>query len=166
MTTKRTKPENFVRRPNTSLNAKQELFCQHYMALGNATQAALRAGYSERSAHVQGTELLKKPLIASRIRELTEERNARLQITADEAVRNIVHVYQIAAKVVPVKDRAGKPVLDAEGNPLLVLSEGKTAVKAAELLARMTGALTDRITLESDTEAANILSAARRRVDK
>lgn len=52
------------------LTDKQEMFCQEYMIDLNATQACIRAGYSENVAAVQGSENLIKPNIGKRIAEL------------------------------------------------------------------------------------------------
>jgi phage terminase small subunit len=50
-----------------ALNRKQRLFVQEYLVDNNATQAAKRAGYSEKTAYAQGSFLLKHPEIASQI---------------------------------------------------------------------------------------------------
>ncbi len=52
-----------------TLTPKQERFVEEYMLDLNATQAALRAGYSERTAYCMGIENLKKPVIAKAIAE-------------------------------------------------------------------------------------------------
>ena len=54
------------------LSVKQQKFCEYYIELGNATEAAKRAGYSEKTAYSIGTENLKKPEIEKYIKELSE----------------------------------------------------------------------------------------------
>ena len=54
------------------LTQKQELFCLEYVVDFNATQAAIRAKYSKRSAYSQAHDLLKKPVIQERVKELTQ----------------------------------------------------------------------------------------------
>lgn len=54
------------------LSLKQKKFCEEYVISGNATEAAKRAGYSEKTAYSIGTENLKKPEIQNYIKELTE----------------------------------------------------------------------------------------------
>ena len=54
------------------LTAKQERFCYEYCIDFNATQAAIRAGYSEKTAFSIGSENLRKPLIKNRIKELQD----------------------------------------------------------------------------------------------
>ncbi len=55
------------------LTDKQELFAREYLKDLNATQAAIRAGYSEKTARATGSENLSKPDIADRIAELKAE---------------------------------------------------------------------------------------------
>lgn len=55
-----------------SLNDKQEAFVREYLKDFNATQAAIRAGYSQKTAGSQGFDLLKKPEIQDRLREFRE----------------------------------------------------------------------------------------------
>lgn len=55
------------------LTAKQERFCYEYCMDFNATQAAIRSGYSEKTAGVIGCENLTKPYIQSRIKEMQDK---------------------------------------------------------------------------------------------
>ena len=68
------------------LTAKQERFCQEYMIDLNATQAALRSGYSAKTAGSVGAENLKKPEIQKRISELQLEIQERTEITQDRVL--------------------------------------------------------------------------------
>jgi len=70
----------------SKLTDKQEQFCQEYLIDLNATQAAIRAGYSENTASETGYENLRKPQIAGRIAELKAERQERVQITQDRVL--------------------------------------------------------------------------------
>lgn len=73
-------------------NDKQELFCKEYLIDLNATQAAIRAGYSKRTARSQGQRLLTIVDIQNRIAELKEERSRRIEITADRVVQEIAKI--------------------------------------------------------------------------
>lgn len=53
------------------LSLKQKQFCEEYVISGNATEAAKKAGYSEKTARSQGAENLTKPDIQKYIKELT-----------------------------------------------------------------------------------------------
>ncbi|PNQ82685.1 terminase small subunit [Paenibacillus sp. F4] len=66
-----------------ALTAKQKSFVQEYLVDLNATQAAIRAGYSVKTAEAIGHENLKKPKIAELIQKSMDERAAKVEITAD-----------------------------------------------------------------------------------
>lgn len=65
------------------LTNKQARFVKEYLVDLNATQAAIRAGYSETTAHVIGHENLNKPNIASEIEAAMKARSERTEITSD-----------------------------------------------------------------------------------
>lgn len=94
-----------------ALTDKQELFCREYLIDLNATQAAIRAGYSENTARKIGSENLSKPDIAQRIIDLKSERNERVEVNADYVLRRLVEIDQMDAA----------DILDDEGG-LLPLS--------------------------------------------
>jgi phage terminase small subunit len=71
------------------LTDKQEMFCKEYLIDLNATQAAIRAGYSQKTAKEIGYEHLTKPHLQEYIAELKEERSERIQITSDEVLREL-----------------------------------------------------------------------------
>lgn len=68
------------------LTDKQEMFCQEYLIDLNATQAAIRAGYSKDTANKVGPENLVKLGIEARIAELQESRLERIELTQDEVL--------------------------------------------------------------------------------
>ena len=73
------------------LTDKQEMFCEEYIADPemNITNAAIKAGYSKKTAYSIGSENLKKPEIDKRIQELKNERSERLRFTADEVLSKL-----------------------------------------------------------------------------
>ena len=71
------------------LNAKQRAFTVEYMKDKNATQAAIRAGYSQKTAYSIGKQLLNKLEIQEKIKELQEEARARAGITVDIIVNRL-----------------------------------------------------------------------------
>ena len=76
-----------------NLTDKQEMFCQEYLIDLNATQSAIRAGYSERTAHSIGAENLIKPEIQARISELNK---SRLEATGISQKRVLEEYAKIA----------------------------------------------------------------------
>ncbi len=73
----------------SKLRPKQALFVKEYLYDLNATQAAIRAGYSPRSAHDIGCENLRKPNIADAIAIAMAARSARTEISADRVVTEL-----------------------------------------------------------------------------
>ena len=84
-------------------NLKHETFCQEYIVDYNGTQAAIRAGYSKKTAGVQASKLLKNANILARIRELQEERMAQLSLDQNFVVLQIVDTIQQCKGGYPVK---------------------------------------------------------------
>ena len=79
-----------------NLKPRQDSFCVHYTTIGsetysNGTKAALAAGYSETSAHVTATKLLKQEAIRDRIVELQAENMKRNLITVDKVLADLEH---------------------------------------------------------------------------
>ncbi len=70
-------------------NKKREMFCQEWIIDLNATQAAKRAGYSEKTVNEQGARLLTCSEVQVRISEIMEERSKRLQITQDRVIEEL-----------------------------------------------------------------------------
>lgn len=71
------------------LNLKQQRFVAEYLVDKNATQAAIRAGYSERTARQQGARLLSKAAIASAVADKAEKQVEKLEITAERILREL-----------------------------------------------------------------------------
>lgn len=74
------------------LTDKQERFCQEYIIDLNATQAAIRAGYSESTANVQGSQNLVKLSIQSRIQELNKGRSEATGITQNRVLEEYAKI--------------------------------------------------------------------------
>lgn len=68
------------------LRPKQERFVQEYLVDLNATAAAIRAGYSKKTAEVIGYENLRKPQIKEAIDKAIQTRNQRLEVTQDMVI--------------------------------------------------------------------------------
>lgn len=90
-----------------SLTAKQEAFCQEYLKDFNATQAAIRAGYSKHTAKDIGCENLAKPNIADYIKQLNTDRKERVEIDADWVLKQAVKVHEKCMQEVEATDREG-----------------------------------------------------------
>jgi len=71
------------------LTPKQALFVQAYLVDLNATQAAIKAGYSKKTAEVIGYQNLQIPLVAQAIQKAMDKRAAKFEITADKVLQEI-----------------------------------------------------------------------------
>lgn len=106
------------------LTIKRELFIREYLIDFNATQAAIRAGYSKKSAGATGHEILKNPEVLARVKAAQAERVQRLCINADWVVLKLVQVVDKAMQAVPVEKwdahikemvETGEYVFDSKG---------------------------------------------------
>ena len=89
------------------LTAKQEMFCKEYLVDLNATQAAIRAGYSEKTSKDMGCQNLAKPNINEYIAKLMQERTERVQIDADWVLLSAKKVFDRCMQQEDVTDRDG-----------------------------------------------------------
>ena len=71
------------------LTAKQKTFCEEYLVDLNATQAAIRAGYSSDTAQQIGSENLLKPVIQEHIQKNMDKRSQKTEITAEYVLNGI-----------------------------------------------------------------------------
>jgi len=76
------------------LEGKQDKFCEEYLIDLNATQAAIRAGYSEKTARQIGSQNLSKLDIQQAIAELKAVRSKRTKVTADEVVNTLADIMR------------------------------------------------------------------------
>lgn len=149
------------------LTAKQKRFCDEYLIDLNATQAAIRAGYSEKTANRIGTENLSKPVIREYIDKRLAEKENELIATQDEVMKYLTSVMRRQKKesiVVTLNKENAKYVPDENGTmrkqtvkeeiPQVVEIPAKLsdANKAAELLGKAYGIYTDRIETDLDME--------------
>ncbi len=72
-----------------SLTPKQARFVEEYLVDLNATQAAIRAGYSARNADKIGPELLGKTRVAEAVKAAQQARSGRTEITQDEVIQGL-----------------------------------------------------------------------------
>lgn len=160
-----------------SLNAKQQLFVSEYLRDMNATQAAIRCGYSEKAAGQQGHHLLKNPKIAAQIEEgvarlkrLAEAKAARENEKYDTsearwlaevsalAMSNMddfvtideagIHITKTAHR--HVSGRAIAKVSESRGKTTQRSIQLHSKLQALELLAKHKGYIKDRHVHEGD----------------
>jgi len=129
---------------------KQEKFCQEYLIDMNATQAAIRAGFSKKTANEQGSQLLAKLSIKKRIQELADQNAAAAEVTPAlvlTVIKETMHRCSQDVRPVIVKGVQAKE-LDGEGNEHPVYRFDSTGVyRGAELLGRYLTLFTDKTEL-------------------
>lgn len=131
------------------LTDKQKIFCDEYIISLNATQAAIKAGYAEKTAYAIGAENLKKPKIQSYISERMEQKESSLIATQDEVLQYLTSVLRGESQttdtlLVGIGD-GYQEVQEVEKKP----SE-KDRLKAAELLGKRYGLYTDKVSADVD----------------
>ena len=146
-------------------NNKHEKFCHEYVVDFNATQAALRTGYSQNvnTARTKGSELLTNHDILTRVKELLKEKCDRLCLTADNVLVKAINVHERCTQAYPVMafnfntkqmEPTGEYQFDSKG-----------ALKALEIIARLQGLFDDKLKIGLTTDTAELLAGARKRMD-
>ncbi|WP_025154223.1 terminase small subunit [Morganella morganii] len=95
-----------------ALNDKQEMFCREYLVDLNATQAAIRAGYSDKTARSQANRMLTNVDIEKRIQELMSSRSEQLKVDAEYVLRRLVEIDQMDVLDIMTDDMSIRPVSD------------------------------------------------------
>ncbi len=91
-----------------NLTSKQQRFVAEYLVDLNATQAAIRAGYSERTARSQGQRMLTNVDIQEALTVALEQRSQRTEIGQDWVVACLVEIVEKAMQDRPVLNRKGE----------------------------------------------------------
>lgn len=136
------------------MTAKQKRFCDEYLIDLNATQAAIRAGYSEKSAYSIGEENLKKPEIKKYIEERMAEKEKKLIASQDEVLKYLTSVLrgESQSEVVVVE---GCGMGESIARRIDKAPDEKEKLKAAELLGKAYGIYTNK--LETDIQQVIIV---------
>ena len=129
------------------LTDKQKEFVRQYLVDLNATQAAVRAGYSVKTAYRQGADLLQKTSIREAIEKAQAKRARRVEVTQDYVLSNLVEVVERTMQRAPVTNRKGEQVTDEEGRAVWTF-DAKGANRALELLGKHLGIFTDKLRAE------------------
>ena len=133
------------------LTIKQQRFADEYIISGNATGAAIKAGYAKRAAYQQGAENLKKPHVREYIDKRLEEIN-------DKSIAKQEEVLQYLTEVLRGKSSATEIVVEMVGDgtseaKLIVKPPSeKERIKAAELLGKRYGSFTEKVEVGADLE--------------
>lgn len=118
-----------------TLTEKERIFADEYIKTTNATQSAIKAGYSEKTASSKGSQLLRKVKVRQYIDEVMDKRSKNTIATADE-------VLQYLSRVMNGEEK------DAFGLDVSVADR----TKAAELLGKRHMLFTDKVKLDAEIE--------------
>ena len=143
------------------LTPKQQRFVEEYLVDLNATQAAVRAGYSARTASSIGEENLRKPEIQQAITEAKAKRSKKVNITAEYVLGNLVEVAERCMQKRPVLNMKGEQVVDEDGNNKWTF-DSKGANRALELLGKHVGCFVDKVELSGSVNLGALEEARRR----
>lgn len=128
------------------LSAKLDRFCLEYVVDYNGAQAAIRAGYSEKSAKVTAAKLLTNANVLARVRQLQEEQAKRLSLNSDMVVAKIMETYSRCMQAEPVMEW---DYMAKEYKPTGEYTfDSKGALRALELLGKHIGMFADRHQVE------------------
>jgi phage terminase small subunit len=129
------------------LTSKQEAFVREYLIDLNATQAAIRAGYSEKTARQTASENMTKPYILARIEELKGERAEKLNIDAEWVLKRLVDISDRCMQVKAVKEFDFKTKKLVETGEYQFDSMG--ANKSTELIGKHLGMFREKLDINA-----------------
>lgn len=131
------------------LTEKQEAFIREYIIDLNATQAAIRAGYSEKTATEQGSRLLTNVKVRARIEELQNERAEKLKLNAEWVLNRLKEISDRCMTAEPVM------TFDYESKSMIETGEyqfdSTGANKATELIGKHLGMFKDKVEITGGT---------------
>lgn len=131
------------------MTEKQKRFCDEYLIDLNATQAAIRAGYSKKYANTNVSKLLQITAIREYIDARMKEKESELIATQDEVLRYLTSVLR-------GESQSEELVVEGQGNGyseakrVNKLPSERDRLKAAELLGKRYGIYTDKVDMDAD----------------
>lgn len=120
------------------LTAKQQRFVDEYLIDLNATQAAIRAGYSVKTANEQAARLLANVSVQETVQQRMADRQKRTEVDQDYVLMTIKETIERCRQVVPVLTKDGEETGEFKFEPNAVL-------KGAELLGKHLKMWTDKV---------------------
>lgn len=143
-----------------ALTEKQICFCNEYLIDLNATQAAIRAGYSSKTAEQTASRLLRNVKVQEYIEKIMNEKQSRLIASQDEVLETLTAVMRRQKKEqIVTSERHRRSYFDEEGRKVTEDTEVPVTVeidtkisdvnKAAELLGKRYGLFSDKVNVET-----------------
>ena len=128
----------------STLTLKQSRFVREFLVDLNATQAAIRAGYSEKTARQAGSRLLTNADIQAEVQRLARERQQNVELTAEKVLEVLMRI-------------AFAPIAQEDIKP-------SDALRALELLAKHLNLLTERAHVASDSDFIAMVQQVREKL--
>lgn len=126
------------------LTAKQQRFCDEYLIDMNATQAAIRAGYSKKTARIIASENITKPNIKAYIQQRMAEKESELIADQDEVLKYLTAVMRGQSRsTVVVVESTGDFM--SQAREMEKAPDEKERLRAAELLGKRYGLYTEKV---------------------
>ena len=161
---------------SSALTTQQELFCEEYLTDLNGTQAAIRAGYSAKTAAATASRLLRNVNIQAHIQKRMDEKQDALIAKQDEVLQTLTRILRREESenvVVTVKKHKsgyedGRKKIEDSEEPMIVSIPVKISDvnKAADMLGRYYALFTDRTQVEGDGVVQIINNIPRRSDDE
>ncbi len=129
------------------MTPKQQRFVQEYLIDLNATQAAIRAGYSKKTAKQIGQENLTKPDVKTAIDKALDDRAKETKVDQKYVIDNLIELVERCMQRAPVTDMRGNQIQDEEGRDVWRF-DSKGANTALTTLAKHLGMLTDKVQMD------------------
>jgi len=122
------------------MTEKQKKFCDYYIELADATKAAIKAGYSEKTAYSIGSENLRKPELLKYIEQRQEE-------TKNDRTADMIEVKEFWTKVLRNE-----------------YEDMSNRIKVSELIGKSNGAFIDKHIVSDKTEMTSLLESINRQL--
>ena len=122
------------------MTARQERFCQEFISSGNATQSAIKAGYSDKNAKTQGARLLMLDEVKQRIKELQTE-------VKNDKILDAIQMQEVLTSIILKESEEGCGDGISEAVTKTKTASNQDRIRAIQLLARMQGALDNTATV-------------------
>lgn len=166
------------------LSPKQEKFCLEYLKDLNGSQAAIRAGYSEKASRAIASELLTFPNVMARVKELRDRMHKKLELTNEWVLERLMRIADADMRKVArwnesgVRFKSSEELTDDEAYTIEEVSETtnehggslklkqSSKAKALELLGRSLAMFTDKMEHTVDEALASRLDSALKNAPK
>lgn len=127
------------------MTERQRRFCEEYLIDGNASQAAIRAGYSKRNSTVVSTTLMKNPRVQAHLKELLDELHSAKVADAQEVLEYLTSIMRGEQR-----EQTLQLIGDGMQDITAIDVAAKDRLKAAELLGKRYGIFKENVGVTMD----------------